>query len=546
MTIKITNLTSNLKLDDFIVQNGKAALDKVIGEAEDYGARLAVKIEVAKIRRMSANEMRGFEKSAMIAEVVIRDMKKKGRFLKTRREPYYYSSETGLVYPFEGDVRFRAYMNERYGINAVEHIWPYLIEQLKGETVERGTESETKKFSFYDRHSHRLYLSNFGGGIYRLDGRKVEMVPNGTDGVLFKDEDWWEVYSYLGQGSDGKLIDRLLINPVNFDPTGMGGLVVKDLRILWKVSIYSFFFKDLLPARPLTVFVGEKGSGKSTAIRNVLRFLFGPMARLHTISKKKEDAFLALVANEFVVGLDNVDDPVEWLNDHLAAIATGAGLSLRELYTTNKLATFVVDTFICLTSRTPRFNRDDVADRMLLFPVARIKNFIPDSDLDGRISAVRDQIWTEVINDLNAMVGRFRRDYRKSKSSARLADFAQLGGNIAAWMGRPKTFARIIGTLAMGQSLFVLQDDSLFLLLEEWLEKPENNGRRVQAVELHSELKSLSWKRKGVRLTYPTARSLAKRLNNIMPNLRQFFEVETDIKGGNKKYYAFRLKAPQS
>ncbi len=536
--MKIINLPPGIQLDEFLVKHGKAAFNKLIEAAEDCGARLAMKTRISDIRRQKAAT---FEKNAQVSQAVIADFNQNGSFLKTSLEPYYFSREDFRVYSFKNDVCFRSFVNERYGINASEPVWEYLVEQLTVEAVQRGVETEIKKFCYYDRSNHKLYISNFAGGVYLLNGQEVTLVPNGTDGVLFKDSDLWEPYTYLGKKSDSSLMERLLIRPINFDATGMCGLTVKDFRILWKIYIYSLFFKDLLLSRPLVAYVGEKGAGKSTAIRFVMRLLFGAKVRLHTLSKKKEDAFLALVTDQFFVGLDNVDDPVDWLNDHLAALATGAGVSLRDLYTTNSLVTYTVDVFICLTSRTPRFNRDDVADRMLFFPVARIEDFISDEELDRKILTSRDRLWTSMLNDLNAMVGNFKRHYEIRRSSSRLADFNQLGANIAAHFGKPKTFKRIMDTLSMGQSLFVLQDDPLFHLLELWLDKKGNSGRRLLALQLHSELANLAFL-KDIKWTYPTPRGLAKRLNNILPNLRQFFDVSTDVKGGNRRYYVFKHK----
>ena len=535
--MKIINLPFNEKLDDFIVKNGKGAFDVLITKAEEYDLSNKIKAEINSIRAIN---MKSFERNKRISEIVINRLKEKGKFLLTSISPLYFSDETSRTYEFD-DGRFIAFINDKFGINASEVEWEYLSEQLRVEAVQRGQKVEIKKVSYYDKENHKLYISNFNGGIYLLDGKIVQLVPNGADGVLFKDRENWEPYQYETSHQRIRIFDHLLIHPINFHDAVLGGLTAKELRLLWKIYVYALFFEELMPSKPLVVFVGEHGAGKSTALRSLLRFLFGPKVTVFSLSKKKEDAFLATICNEHFVVLDNVDDRIDWLNDHLASIATGGGVPLRKLYTTNEILTFSPRVYITLTSRTPQFKREDVVDRMLLFPVERIKNFIADSQIEDGISKKRNLLWTEIINDLNSIVASFEEHYEHKSSVNRIADFSQLGANLANWMKKPKTFQTIMNKLTLGHSSFMLQDDPLFDLLEAWVGDRGNEGREVLAGDLHSDFQDVAMRKK-VPYVYPSPRSLGRRLNNIIPSLRQFFDITINDKGGNKRYYVFKNK----
>jgi hypothetical protein len=70
--------------------------------------------------------------------------------------------------------------------------------------------------------------------------------------------------------------------------------------------------------------------------------------------------------------LDNVDGRIKWLNDKLAVVATGGNLEKRILHTTNQHKEFPIISTVALTSRTPMFRRDDIAERLQIVSLDRI------------------------------------------------------------------------------------------------------------------------------------------------------------------------------
>ena len=107
--------------------------------------------------------------------------------------------------------------------------------------------------------------------------------------------------------------------------------------------------------------IGEKGSGKTSVLRRIGQLLFGPKFQVLGMSHEPKD-FDAAVTGDAFVGIDNADANIAWLDDKLAVVATGGTLKRREYYTTNKLVEYPITAFVGITSRTPHFRREDVAD----------------------------------------------------------------------------------------------------------------------------------------------------------------------------------------
>ena len=164
-------------------------------------------------------------------------------------------------------------------------------------------------------------------------------------------------------------LHEIVISKINF---------VKDFlepdqrRFLFVIWLLSLFFIELFPTKPILVFLGEKGSGKSITNRKVGTLLYGEGYNVMPLPSDSKD-FDAAVTNSTFVAIDNADSPCKWLNDRLATIATGGTLKRRAYYTTNSLVDYPVECFLAITSRSPNFRRDDNADRSLMMKVKRFE-----------------------------------------------------------------------------------------------------------------------------------------------------------------------------
>lgn len=98
---------------------------------------------------------------------------------------------------------------------------------------------------------------------------------------------------------------------------------------------------------------------------------------------------------------------------------------------------FPVKAFLGITSRTPHFRREDVADRLLLFHVTRFESFEAESGLLAELMEHREMILTDLVEDLQAVV-RILRDTQGQRHPCRfrMADFADFALKVAHGTGQ--------------------------------------------------------------------------------------------------------------
>src|SRR3989339_33084 len=433
-----------------------------------------IKNQIIEVREQNK---RPFLIKKEVASLVIESLCKHGFFAWSNEESYYFRNKDHKLFSVNS-IAFQAFVEFSFGLNSTEIEYKYLIESIKAYAYREKTVT-VYNFCFYNRYLSCLYISSFDGMMYRLNGYIVESVPNGTDGILFIDDPSWESFEFLGQ----------------------------------------------------------KGSGKTSTLSWILSLFFGSKVRVLSMGKDKEDAFLASICNEYLVVYDNVDGKILWLNDHLAAVATGSGIIRRKLYTTNEKSKMFPRVFIFLTSRTPNFKRDDLADRMLIFNVETFKEFKSEEQLRKERADKRNELMTELLNDLNTIVQHLKTDGNPEfKTNHRMADWAKLVCRIGRVVGVENKIILALEKLQHDQSEFLLGDEPIAQALELWTGIPGYEARSLTAKELLDELGSAFPE---IRSTYRSPKSLAQKLTHIEKNLKIYYEIKTEKEEGKAKTYSF-------
>jgi hypothetical protein len=90
------------------------------------------------------------------------------------------------------------------------------------------------------------------------------------------------------------------------------------------------------------------------------------------------------------------------------------------------------------------------------------------------------------------------------------------------------------------QSIFLLEEDPIFLCLDSWMLEKENQGREVTASELYNDFQIIAEKEK-LSFTFKNTTSFGIHLRNIKSNLAEFFNVQSEKKK-NRWYYTFTVK----
>jgi hypothetical protein len=116
---------------------------------------------------------------------------------------------------------------------------------------------------------------------------------------------------------------------------------------------------------PVLAVHGEQGTAKSTAMR-VIRRLVDPRDALDRAEPRSEWDLAVHAARHRVIALDNLSSLSEWLSDALARLATGAGFSVRKLYSDDEEVTFHARRPVMLNGIGTIIERSDLLDRALL------------------------------------------------------------------------------------------------------------------------------------------------------------------------------------
>jgi hypothetical protein len=230
-----------------------------------------------------------WKKWKKISDLVLEDLKSNGHFFKTRRGLFYFDNEQRRAFPLHKNIGLDAMINGRYGINPQEYCFRLVLANLQSEAENNGAPIEIRVFAHYERSTKCLYVSRFNGCMHKLDGVTVTEIPNGTDNVFFLDErTTWEPYKYRPNVVPGE-VEKQLIDSVNFTESILS---VEEQRLFLKLWLLGVFFGNIQPTKIILLLVGQQGSGKTSALRRIQKFLFGTKVNLLSIEKDKQSRAL--------------------------------------------------------------------------------------------------------------------------------------------------------------------------------------------------------------------------------------------------------------
>ena len=520
----------------------KAVRGLIAGRKLHYRPYEAVRAEIDEVRRSESAGKGGkkqFEAYRQASDLLLQDLRDRGRFYNDGTLAYYFlRSENRLFEIGPDDVNLELALG-RYGFAPSERIFRCALDAMRLESFGAGERTKVYSFSHFDVNASTLYLYDLAQQVYRIQPDSIDLVGNGTDGILFLHNPQWTQFK-VGKPSKGiSYIDKLLIAPTRFDEDR---LTRQETSILFLAWFYSLFFPELFPTKTIIASLGQHGSGKSFLLRKIGMILYGPNFNVTPLTQDSKD-FDAAITNLPFVAVDNSDDSPRWLNDRLAAAATGGTIKRRVYYTTNRLAEFPITAYIGITSRTPAFTREDVADRLLPLHLTRYRKFQSEAELQQEVNSLRNAAMTEAVGHLQEIVRALRSERKKSyRTGFRMADFASFSLKWAHSQGWGDKMEAILEKLAQEQTIFTGEGEPLVELLDLWLAQGEgtNVGREVSTAKLCRELQRLADVHRIQCHHLRSARTLGQRITNMKDVLGEFYEIGDEKGGGNLRYLSFR------
>ncbi len=261
------------------------------------------------------------------------------------------------------------------------------------------------------------------------------------------------------------------------------------------------------------------------------KILFGDCFECSYLSENQRDLEVALSSNYYIV-FDNLDSGVRgaYLND-LCTAATGGVVKTRKLYTDRDEVTTKPRIFIVVTTREPKFKRDDFVDRLLLFNTEKVKNPKSRNFLLNELKKNRNNIWAEFLINLNSIVKLLK---QKSEWNLpcilRIADWELLSRKIHS-QESVKNFVGILRKMIREKSKFSLEDDPLYILLRNIIYERGEVICEEPAATLYSRLKDEAEHlklQKEFERKYKSSISLGKKLKNLEEELSFDFDFTID------------------
>lgn len=577
-----------LKCSNRIMEEGEAALKWDVGRALEFvqqrkreGTPTIRKIAALKDLPISTEEKRKEIQSFIISDLLTGPTAVGEGFADRVAGSYYFFDKAEKMLMNLESTDFYCFIRSRYNVPKKD------FEEIKDAVMTQIWVSKKDvtphRFAYYDSERFILYVSDHDNGVYRLDGEKIERHDNGIDGVFFEYDPTLTPFTFdpaqkvaeyfitthpargvaglvfpettsLGLSferfyQDDSLLNEFIVKRVFFDTDQETKLLAEEQRLLLIVFFYSMYFESIQREKPIACFIGQKESGKSFTATSIGKLFFGAGFESAHEPSSAEDLKTLLGRHSYLV-LDNVD---KHMSDETANVlcvaATGGVVEKRKLYKDTEVVRFTPRCFIAMTSREPKFKRDDLVSRLLLFNTQRIETPKSRSVLFSGLLERRDAIMTEVLRNLNLVVLMLaydstcrQQDHREApRCISRIADWETFGRTIckgpAGFM-----FRMVMQMMNDKKDRFAIEDDYLYLILYHLVYEKNQPIIKLVSNELYSTLVITA---EGMRLKdferkYKSAVSMAKHLAAIKRELEQEFEIEFYRAASGQTEYTFK------
>jgi len=248
-------------------------------------------------------------------------------------------------------------------------------------------------------------------------------------------------------------------------------------------------------------------------------------------------------SNNYFWFFDNQDDKLVgkkgWIQDWLATLSTGKEISKRKMYTDDQTFRKIPKGFPAITSRTPHYRRDDIADRLLIIEVERRNNLIPEGNFFDEFIKKRDMIWAVILQELQLILKALT-NKNKFNTQFRMADFASFAFRITPRDELCDQIDSVFKKLAFKQSEFTTELDPIFQSLEIWINE-SNVQSEISSGDLFKKLCELAEKE---RITgFPkSAKSFGMKFKQKLSDYKKFYEINKSKGKGNITFYNISLK----
>ena len=395
-------------------------------------------------------------KRKAIANLVVTFLTRIGHFyshaeLRDFDSCMFFDGQGKRLLRIQGDA-FVAWLSDWVAINRADIYFRFILAAVETAALTGSETSPIVPEAYWASRPGAVYLSNGDGQAVRIDSEGIQLVDNGTDGVLFaagKSLAPWRLTE------PRSVFETCRLFSATHADAGHG----QDLLRVW---IYS------LPTNPRSkpplCLVGDIGSGKTRTVKGIAEFYGIPFVA-QKVEESGESDFWPCLNEGGLYCLDNADTRCRWLADAIANAATDGCSRRRKLYSNAETVTLRARAWLAVTTANPTFASDaGLADRILPFRMARRDEETSDAALSDEIAANRDAGLSHIAHTTQRALS--DRGSIPANLNSRHPDFAAFAVRIGRALGREAEVIAALEAAEADKSAFCLENDPVgFALL---------------------------------------------------------------------------------
>lgn len=294
---------------------------------------------------------------------------------------------------------------------------------------------------------------------------------------------------------------------------------------------------------------GPQGSAKSSLSR-IVRSLLDPSGAALRSAPASETDLLVAAENSWIIALDNQSELSIWLCDALCRLATGSGLSQRQLYTNKSEVWFAAARPIILNGIPGIGSRADLTDRAIMLTLPQIDDHKrrDEHGLRAELEANSGLIFGALLSALTWAVADFD---STSPGSTRMSDFVRWVEAAAPGLGwEHGEFTKAYLDNRSGANTNVIEADVVARAIVAFMDEQVEGLWEGAPTELLSELQKIvrGWPSGESILSsksWPAPNRLRQRLRRAQePLRRESILIDMDDRSSGKRIFRIRRSDP--